>query len=155
MYGYGMELALNICIPVALAIALNIIIFSLRWNQRDKADEREKNPLIPPGPVVGSVWLVILGLLGYARYVSRESPVASWALVTIIVVCLGYPLYTLGFKAKAARIANLITLLIAFVVAMLVVRESTRAALCVAPLLLWTSYVNIADAVYCNRMHIL
>ena len=56
----------NIFIPVVLAIIINLISFGLGWSGKSKDSKR--NPLLPPGYVIGIVWIIILGLLGYVHY---------------------------------------------------------------------------------------
>ena len=53
----------HILVPVLAAIIMNGIIYTFGIN---KYSEKNKiNPYIPPGYVIGTIWVIILGLLGY------------------------------------------------------------------------------------------
>lgn len=133
--------ALNVLIPIVAAMAVNAVIFTLGWNNRAK----EQNKLLPPGIVIGVVWIVIFGFLGFARYLVRGNAVASWATVAIMAWSLAYPFATAGLRLDNAVLFNTISLIVSFTTALLVYGANKRATLYFVPLLIWVSYVNIVD----------
>ena len=52
-----------ILIPILLAITMNIIISNLKWNNNN-----QNYDLLPSGKVIGTVWIILLALLGYSYY---------------------------------------------------------------------------------------
>ena len=137
---------LHVLVPVLAACAMNVLIFSLGWNMRTGP----VNPWIPPGAVVGAIWIVLLGLLGYVHYLCHDHW-SRFLVIGTVVFCVMYPVFTAGLKqTRVARLLNLLTLLIAFVAAWGVHESGSRVATwCMLPLVLWASYVNFADAIVC------
>ena len=138
-----MAISLNILVPVVAALLVNAIIYALGWNKR--VDGKEEVKHLPPGWAVGLIWVVILGLLGYLRFVLRESWIGSITIVVVILYCLAYPFYTSGLKQDIGRLMNVIALILAAVAAMVVAAINVWAVPYVLPLLIWSSYVNIAQ----------
>tara|TARA_B110000003_G_C16628906_1_gene525899 strand:+ start:1891 stop:2289 length:399 start_codon:yes stop_codon:yes gene_type:complete len=125
---------IHIIIPIILAIILNYYIYTQKWNNNDP------NPKLPPGYIIGSIWIIILGLLGYIHFLLYPS-IQSWIIVITILYCLAYPFLTSGLQNT---IYNLISLFLAIIVFISVYYKNKLQIIYVIPFLLWTSYVNIA-----------
>ena len=76
---------IHILVPIILAIVLNFYIYTQGWN-----NDNEKNSKLPPGYIIGSIWIIILGLLGYIHFLLYPS-LYSWFIVLTILYCLSYP----------------------------------------------------------------
>jgi hypothetical protein len=92
------------------------------------------------------VWIVILGLLGYTHYLTYPS-YASYIIIMAVLYCLAYPFLTSGLRAENADIYNLISLIIAIAVIVSVGIKDINAVGYTIPLLIWTTYVNIATRI--------
>lgn len=141
----------HILVPVVAAVAVNAVVFALGWSS-NKGQVR--NALLPPGWVVGSIWVVLLGLLGYVHWHARNSAMASMAIIVFIVWCIAYPFLTNGLQlGTAMRVANTFTLVAAFTLTLLVhAHNPTNTTLALmAPLLVWATYVNITDDIGWHR----
>jgi tryptophan-rich sensory protein len=143
----------HILVPVLAAIIMNGIIYTFGIN---KYSEKNKiNPYIPPGYVIGTIWVIILGLLGYLHYLIYKKYEAitftSLLIVFVILFCISYPLIT-GLKVKSGLLLNLITLILAFILALFVITESKYMFIYLIPLLVWASYVNIAFTIQCAEI---
>jgi hypothetical protein len=115
---------------------LNAVVFSLGWNS--SSNGIKKNPYLPPGYIIGSVWVVILGVLGALYYHTR-----SVAVVGLIVFCLLYPFLTAGLRMNTlSAVLNLVTLVFAFVVTIIIPRVYIMY---MVPILVWTGYVNVTQ----------
>jgi tryptophan-rich sensory protein len=130
--------------PVILAIILNLIIYSFKWNKN------EPNPYLPPGYVIGIVWIIIFGLLGYAYYLilneRNKITLGSISIILMILFCLLYPFLTGGFNNKyISRLLNMLTLIFSIIVGFIIFSESKYIYLYIIPLILWSLYVNITD----------
>ena len=156
--------ALYIAVPIIAAVLMNALIYGMGWNDdASKSNEkkvngpvRNDNTMLPPGWVIGFVWVIVLGCLGYV-YFLLSSNVKWWgggAVLFIIVWCLMYPVLTGGLRKNIGPIMNTATLILSFGAALAVCMTTDggrRDALWfMTPLLLWVSYVNIADAAYCG-----
>ena len=149
-----MHPAINILTPVAAAIAMNALIFAKGWDSASSASPITRSKLLPPGPVIGAVWIAIFASLGYAHYLLyRQHPMAAWYLVAIIAWCLLYPLLTSGLQETRAKLFNTISLILAAMLCIIVAQSDNKspALYFVLPLLAWTSYVNISDALVCSK----
>jgi tryptophan-rich sensory protein len=143
----------HILVPVLAAIIMNGIIYTFGIN---KYSEKNKiNPYIPPGYVIGTIWVIILGLLGYLHYLIYKKYEAitftSLLILFVILFCISYPLIT-GLKVKSGLLLNLITLILAFILALFVITESKYMFIYLIPLLVWASYVNIAFTIQCSEI---
>lgn len=118
---------------------------------RRRRSSAEKWALLPPGWVVGAVWVALFASLGYAHWLAmdrgRRLTPASLAVASVIGYCALYPWLTDGLRqSKRARMLNTLTLVIAgllgFVTLLL---PSPRAFAFVSPLFAWAAWVNIAQ----------
>lgn len=127
--------------PIVAGALLNGLIFARMSQSRQSSQSR----LLPPGWVVGGVWMVLLGLLGYTGYRVRQSPVASWGVWTMVCYCLAYPFLTAGFRAKV-QVWNVVAMVLAYLCALGVSAARTREVVWLGPLLAWVSYVGVVGA---------
>jgi tryptophan-rich sensory protein len=146
----------NIFIPVILAIIINSISFGLGWTKKSK--DNKMNPLLPPGYVIGIVWIIILGLIGYVHYEifklhNNHITFTSLYVVFFILFCLAYPFLTLGYKEKIGLLLNLITLILAFILSLLIIIQSKYIFIFLIPLLLWVTYVNFVFVIECSKFY--
>lgn len=140
----------HVSVPILLAVLTNGWIYSIGLNKYPKSERR--NPLIPPGYVIAVIWTILFGLMGYTHYLlGNSNSVASWALVGLLGFCLLYPFIT-GLRVKSGLLLNLVSLVLSFVVALLVIKESVYAFYWLIPLLLWTIYVNAAFVIECAKL---
>ncbi len=135
-----MRRVVYIALPVIMAVALNVLI---ALGTKQSRAPSSKSAWLPPGPVIGGVWLVILGLLGNAMWLSRDSPVAVWSLAVTVAWCLSYPLVT-GLRAN--NMADITSLIVSFSAATIVASQRPSAMPFVVPLLVWVAYVNVVGA---------
>jgi tryptophan-rich sensory protein len=140
----------HVSIPILLAVTMNGWIYSVGLNKYSK-NERQ-SPLIPPGYVIAVIWTVLFGLMGYTHYLlGNANSRASWSLVGLIGFCLLYPIIT-GLRVKSGLLMNLVSLVLSFVVALLVIKESVYAFYWLIPLLAWTIYVNAVFVIECSKL---
>jgi len=130
--------------PVIIAIILNLIIYSFKWNKN------KPNPYLPPGYVIGIVWIIIFGLLGYAYYLilneKNKITLGSISIILMILFCLLYPFLTGGFNNNyISKLLNILTLIFSIIVGFIIFGESKYIFLYIIPLILWSLYVNITD----------
>lgn len=124
---------LHILLPILFAIIINIIIFT----QFDNNQKNNKN--LPPGYIIGIVWIFILGLLGYLHYLFYNSIISKIIFITIFY-CLIYPFLTSNLT-NIDNTYNIIAFLLASVVLFITYHKNKFAAI---PFFIWTLYVNLA-----------
>jgi tryptophan-rich sensory protein len=129
---------LHIILPILLAIGVNIFASMKKFYIKDY----EPNKYLPPGYIIGIVWVIILGFLGYAHFL-RYCSFTSVYIVLIIVYCLSYPFLTYKKTEEEAWIYNLIALALAFSLFIIVYIDNIYNSLYILPLLLWSTYVFI------------
>lgn len=132
---------LHILAPIIAASIINAIIYLSGWSNEQRADNYQ-NKLLPPGYVIAIVWVIILGLLGYAHYLVFPS-YSSAILVLAILFCLAYPFLTSGLRKERSDMYNLISLIFAIAVMISVGRQKIKAIYFTIPFVIWTTYVNI------------
>ena len=135
------SLAFCILLPILASLAVNGVIFALRLDSLGRGDA----PLggLLPGTAVGLIWTILFGALGAAWWeVSRhDNPrdARRW-LLALLLFCIAYPLYTLGFTSwPMVLFGNIASIPLAAVTAWRVARISRRAALAPAAVCLWVS----------------
>jgi tryptophan-rich sensory protein len=136
----------HILTPIILAIIVNGIVFSMKFYKNGP-----RSPLLPGGGIIGFIWIVIFGLLGYSHYLlynlKQRPNLGSICIILFIIFSLCYPFLTGGLKMNnVSLLLNLITLIFAFSIGLIVIVESKKAFYYLIPLLLWASYVNYVDA---------
>lgn len=137
-----MKYLFHIFIPIIIAIIVNSIIYSSGVNIDSNKDNIK---MLPPGYVIAIIWIIILGLLGYANYLVRNS-FASFIIIIAIVYCLLYPFLT--NKYKKLNISNKtfdsLALAIAILVCFMCYLQDSKTIYYTLPFVIWTLYVNIA-----------
>ena len=144
------NLFLHIFIPIFLAIMMNGIIYFFKLNK-----DQINNPYLPKGYIIGIVWTIILGLLGYTHYLLYEKnkmiTITSLSLIILILFCILYPVFT-NLKVKSGLLLNLITLIFSFIVSLMIIIESKYIFMYMIPLLGWVCYVNIIFTIQCSEL---
>ncbi len=147
------RVVLYVATPIVAAVVMNVAIYATELGRNRK---QAMSSLLPPGWVVGMIWVILFGLLGYVLYLHRQSSWMVVSLVLFIIYCLMYPVYTRGLDGRSmiAKLANLGTLVLAFIITV-VIAQSTKTkknSLYMVPVLLWALYVNIVDVIECGRI---
>lgn len=137
-------LAANLVVFVGAPLVVNGLIFGL-------GVERSSGPQtgLPPGWVVGAIWVVLFAGMGVARWllVKRGGGRGVEWVSLLGVLCLLYPVYTRGFSdLMAGLVGNVVTLLVAAPVAVYAWRRVRAAGGCLVPLVVWMSYAAFATA---------
>ena len=170
-----MEFSLNnplyhVLIPVLLALSMNSFIYLFGINKQNEQIDKQTQTqiqtqtqtqtqnnqyfkLLPPGYVIGIIWTIIFGLLGYAHYLMYKLKdrinIGSVSIILVIIFCLLYPVIT-SLKFKYGLLLNLITLIISFVLGFIIILQSKYIFLYIIPLIVWASYVNVVDTLICS-----
>jgi len=138
-------LAYHILIPVLCAMAMNGFIYTCNMKKNTSPKVLYN---LPPGFIIGIIWTILFGLLGYVHfllYSLRQKPnVGSMSVVLFILFSLTYPV----IPAYYANLFNIITLVLSFVVGMIVMMYSKYIFLYMIPLLAWVLYVNVINKCY-------
>ena len=123
-----------------LAIAINIFIYRNSWLNT----KTQISKYIPPGYIVGTIWTLLFGLLGYIVYrLYNYTSNASIAIYIFIMFSVLYPFITKLSQNLVSFICNKIALLLAYIVCYLVYIENRELLVYLLPLFLWITYVNI------------
>lgn len=125
------------------AITMNGLIYGLGWNRGSSQNIR--NPLLPPGYVIATIWIVLFALMG-SQY--SQHPSGSTLRTAILVYagyCLAYPLLTSGLQMGArADLLNMGALVGALGLMSYIFLKTHRVPWLLTPLLAWTLFVNAA-----------
>lgn len=141
---------IQILIFVAAALVANLLLFIYGWRG---GYSYTKSPLLPPGWMIGLIWMVLFGFFGYAHYLVYKKSGFCVASIAIIVVALFCLLYTLiiYYKPEYMKLLNMLSLILAFTLGIIVFAENEDAFWWLIPLIVWSSYVNLSDSVACVR----
>lgn len=138
----------HVLVPVLAAFLMNTFIYLIPGFYRSVPIKG-----LPPGYVIGIIWMIIFALLGYAHYLlymkKRALTSGCIALELLLVFSILYPVFT-GLNPKSGLIYNLLSLVLAFVTGIVVVQESRTALAYLVPYLLWVFYVNAFFVLKCS-----
>jgi tryptophan-rich sensory protein len=127
--------------PVLSALVMNAIIAIRGWGR----SATQKCALLPPGFVIGAVWTVIFGFLGYTWYLVWNDALAHLSIVVLIMFCLIYPVVTrIADSDRFDHILNLTSMVLAFVTMLTAQRVEPRTVYTLAAIAVWSTYVNYA-----------
>ena len=135
---------------IGLAFTMNAVVYGLGWNRESRnrvysKQEKEAMRLLPPGYVIGGVWMVLFGLFGYIHYllyvVQHKISTACVVVELLVLFCLLYPVLTSLQDSSLMRVLNLLSLVFGFMVGLVVITVSVDAFWYLVPYLLWTFYV--------------
>jgi tryptophan-rich sensory protein len=133
----------HVLTPVGLGLFMNGLIYYFRMSSEQRKTQT-KNKWIPPGYVVGIIWMILLGCMGMAHYLLSKvshSEFALWSIDFLILFSVLYPVLT-GLKDNDyfwLRMSLFITVGVSYVV----YSYSLRAFYYLIPLNLWVIYVNL------------
>ncbi|MES2036107.1 MAG: TspO/MBR family protein [Pseudomonadota bacterium] len=135
----------SILTPLVLAIVANAAIFLTGWSQEDQAYDAVS--FSPPGWVVGSIWLLIFPMWGYARWkayqAGPEGRRESWWAAALIAWSLAYPIVVVFLDTTGSAWMNVASLALAAVTAWRLSTVSRTAAAWVLPSLAWLTFASI------------
>jgi tryptophan-rich sensory protein len=161
-----------------LIFALSAVIFNILYyvlgiyGHGKKHTIYKHNKFLPPGFLIGIIWIVVFGSLGYSWYLSfvgdpellhNEEFPRGWSqapILTIVVAayCLLYPFIANYVHEKYIPLLNFIGLIMAYALGIVVIQEYVAAFWYVLPLIVWTTYVCFADLMQyadCLQMHLI
>lgn len=127
-----------VAVPIVLALVANGLVYghpAALW-------VRPKNPRLPPGWVIGAVWVVLFGMLGHVAYLVRTHRGLHALVGIILAYCLAYPFATNVAPSLAGSLNAGALLLAVVLVCALAAQRRTRAVVWSVPLLAWCAYVN-------------
>lgn len=141
-----------IFIPIIFAIIVNAIIFSQKIYNNNDTNKIRSN-MLPPNCIIAIVWIIILGLLGDANYIVRNS-YASVFITLAIIYCIVYPFLTSNIKisSKIDRYQKLnisnqtydtIAVILASIVCIMSYIKNNITIYLTLPFLIWTLYIYI------------
>lgn len=141
-------LAANLGVFVGLPLVLNGLIFGLGWNRAGGMQVG-----LPPGWVVGSLWVVLFAGMGTARWLllraargREEQRRAEWVSL-LAFLCLLYPLYTAGLRDdRVGLVGNVLTAVVAVAVAVFAWKRVRAAGVWLAAVCAWLVYAAGATA---------
>lgn len=142
------RLSVNLAAFIAAPLLLNGVIFALGWNR-----PRVKAAGIPPGWVVGGLWLLLFACMGAARWELANAPArlfrerrTEWVSL-LAFLCLLYPIYTEGLRDDRIGLGgNIVTAAVASAALERVSHRSQLAAWLLLPTCLWLAYAGVATA---------
>ncbi|MEK7343493.1 MAG: tryptophan-rich sensory protein [Pseudomonadota bacterium] len=135
----------NLALPVGLTLALNGFVFAVGWAGEPARNQRL--PMLPPDWAIGTIWVVLLALMGLARWVylrrSGDSGARSWAPMALAAFCLAFPFYTGGLlMGPAAFWGTVATVALTLATIFLLNARDRRSPWLFVPTACWGGYVT-------------
>ncbi len=133
-----------IFIPIVLSFIINIFIF----RKKNKNLIKSRNlKYLPPGPIIGIVWIILLGLLGYIYSLidikNKSMNKQKILLILLTLFCLSYSVLTANSTIRFSKNYNYLTLIFVLTVYYSIYIKYSKISYYLIPLLCWVLYVNI------------
>jgi len=143
-----------IIIPIFLACIVNLYIL-----KNDLYKNKDKpNKYLPQGYIIGIIWTILLGLLGYVYYLTYDNgSILPYVIIFTITYCLLYPLLTAKLDNYESIKYNLFSLLLALILFILIIlkyKQKNMIFIYVLPLLFWNIYVCIITIFFNDNIKI-
>ena len=139
-----------IFLPIFLSSIINLLFYTTnKKNEQDKSSitQRKNLKYLPPGYIIGAVWTILLGLMGYVYALldrkNKNSTNEKSLLIFLVILCLLYPILTKNASLRYAKNYNYVTLIVVLVVLHAIYNTHPSISKYLIPLLFWVSYVNI------------
>lgn len=148
MHSARVQLALSVLGAMLLGSVIDGIIFALDANRTAASNLAD----FPPAWVVGSVWVLLFGLMGAAFWWVRQRgqsspagrPWQAWSIVALLLLCAAYPFYTGLFHSRQALLlGDYISLAATLLVMALCWPVARRGTALLAPTAIWLVYVTV------------
>lgn len=136
---------LSVLVPLLAALIANGLIYATGWSQEDQAYDAVS--FNPPGWVVGTIWLIIFPMWGYARWKTWQAGTTgreqSWWAVALIFWSLAYPVAVVFLDTMGSAWANVASLLFAAFVCWRLSTASKAGAGWIVPSLIWLTFASV------------
>jgi tryptophan-rich sensory protein len=137
--------------PILFAMIVNIVIYSFGLNKYATITKSKYNSKY--GGVIGIIWMIIFGFIGYAYYLlykesNKYFTIGTVSIILFLIFSLSYPIITNSFT-QYIDILNMLSLFLAFILTIIVCNEywkstkSIKILIYMTPLLAWLLFVNI------------
>lgn len=138
-------LFLNVFLAIGFGLLIDLIVFSLLIV--DAQEISDSVSFAPSGEFVGTVWVILFGLMGAARWCLNRFGAAArnakWWIVGLLFFCFIYPFYTLGLSNEIiGLIGNIATIGLTVFVISRVWKFSKQSAFLLAPIILWLTFAS-------------
>ena len=134
-----------IFIPIILSFIINILIF--RKKNKNYMIKPKKLKYLPPGSVIGTVWIILLGLLGYIYLLidnkNKSINIQKILIILLTIFCLSYSVLTANSTLRFSKNYNYLTLVFVLAVYYSIYTKYPKISYYLIPLLCWVLYVNI------------
>ena len=135
---------LYILLPIILSFLINLFTF-----RKEKTNDLQSRDIqyLPPGPIIGIIWTILLGLLGYTYSLlennNKNMNIQKISIILLTLFCLLYPILTVNSTIRFSKNYNYLTLIFVLTVFYVIFKKSKKIAYYLIPLLCWILYVNI------------
>jgi hypothetical protein len=130
----------HVLVPILIAGFINANI-NVKMNYRVS-----NNRFLPPGYVIGIIWIVLFGLLGYINYIlyKEQKLVGYFLIILLLFLYISYPYITRKYSNKKyIEFMNRLSLIITIFISIYIFKISKKAFYFMIPVLLWLMYVNL------------
>lgn len=148
---------LYILIPILIAFLINIKMYRKDSNTMEDIDIR----YLPPGYIIGVVWIIMLALMGYVLYLLslkfkseslRNSLYVNFnyqifLILFLIIFCVMYPYLTSLFNERFMKNYNYLTIFVVLYIFFEINKISFDISKYLIPLILWVGYVSLVTLI--------
>jgi tryptophan-rich sensory protein len=131
---------IHVLIPILIGTFINANV-NIHMNPRVS-----NNRFLPPGHVIGMIWIILFGLLGYTNYILyKEQKIVGYCFIILLLfIYISYPYITREYTdIKNIDFMNRVTLIITFFISIYIFQISKNAFNFMIPVLLWIMYINL------------
>lgn len=136
-------------IYIILVFILVAIIGNIFFNnESDTQSEIEiDNKYLPPGYLIGAIWVIIFGILGYIytkiNLIKDKYCYSRFSIMLFVVICFMYGPFTTGKSSRFIKNYNYIAFLLLCLLTYILSFNVEKYYIYLIPLFLWVGYVSL------------
>ena len=123
---------------------LNILIAYLDISGLSNVRSEQTDIFFPSSKVIGTVWMLLIAGLSYSfSVVAKKDESISKHLILLFLICVTYPVYTIGFSSLSSMIiGNLVTIFYGSFVGGLLYASYKKQSFIVSLIPIWVVFVT-------------
>tara|TARA_B100001173_G_C15712939_1_gene431051 strand:- start:22 stop:486 length:465 start_codon:yes stop_codon:yes gene_type:complete len=123
---------------------INILIAYFNISGLSNVRSEQTDIFFPSSKVIGTVWMLLIAGLSYSfSVVAKKDESISKHLILLFLICVTYPVYTIGFSSLSSMIiGNLVTIFYGSFVGGLLYASYKKQSFIVSLIPIWVVFVT-------------
>lgn len=116
-------------------------------NENPQAEIEIDNKYLPAGNIIGIIWIIIFGILGYIYTkidISKDKNFYSrFSIMLFVVICFMYGPLTIGKSSRFIKNYNYLAFILLCILTYILSLNVKKYKIYLIPLFLWVGYISL------------